>query len=154
MDIGSTHSKCICMKSACVCWSSNSKQLQIFSRMSTKFFLKVETIPKANVHLFAPVCVFHLLCKLYHISFVLLLQSCVYCTYCKPIRRGSLTLFIYRLIVYIIAWLQFMLAFVHVVHLIHFRPMCMTSVAAATSTNSKNTQTLCSVWLSTLPHQR
>lgn len=36
----------------------------------------------------------------------------------------------------------------------HFRPTCMTSVAAATSTNFKNTQTQCSAWPSTQPHQR
>lgn len=52
------------------------------------------------------------------------------------------------------SWLQFLPAFVHVVHPIHFRPMCMTSAAAATSTNFKNTRTRCSAWLSTLPRQR
>ena len=49
--------------------------------------------------------------------------------------------------------LQIIIAF-SCFNFIHFRPTCMTSVAAGTSTSFKNTQTLCSVWLSILPHHR
>lgn len=121
-----------------VCWSSNSEWLQNKNRMSQpRLSIRVQTIPKATF-LSLRLC----FCILYGIP-----EWVCNNTYNELTKWVNLTH-------YIGSPCPTSPAFTHIGHLVHFRPMCMTSEAAATSTNSKNSQTRCSVWCSTLPNQR
>lgn len=90
MDISCTHTDLMCIKCVFVfvCWSSNSEMLSSF-----KF--QVETNPKTNVNL-ASNCVFacqHCI-QLYHIEYVLLVQSEHTC--------GSYVLYTYNELCYVL----------------------------------------------------